>query len=84
MASSQQHKRNENFNIKLNTGNEIIEPIEYENLLGVKIANNFTWNQHVRDDEQSLTKSLNYKISIIKIVSKIASFKTRWYYNVFT
>ena len=41
MATQNQHRRNENFDIALDTGNEVIEPIEDERLLGCQVSNNF-------------------------------------------
>ena len=74
MDSSQKHN---NFNIVLDTGAEIIEPISDEKLLGAKISNNFLWNKHIRDDEFSMFRSLTSKINALFKISEISSFKTR-------
>ena len=77
MASSQKHKKHDNFGIFLDTGSEIVEPIDEERLLGAKISNNFLWNLHVRDDEFSMFRSLTSKANALFKISNLASFKTR-------
>ena len=44
MASAQQHKKEGNFGLTLNTGSEIITPSDSERLLGAQVSNNFLWN----------------------------------------
>ena len=75
MASSQKHRKFENFGIFLDTGNEEILPISSEKLLGAKISNNFLWNDHIRDDDYSMFKSLTSKINALYKISKLSSFK---------
>ena len=77
MASAHKHRKHENFGIVLNTGAEIIEPISDEKLLGGQISNNFTWNNHIRDNKTSMFKILTSKINALSKISKIANFRTR-------
>ena len=77
MTSEYKHKRHKNFGIKLDTGHELIEPVKNEKLLGAHIANNFKWNNHIRDNEKSLFKFLTSRINALAKISYIASFKTR-------
>ena len=77
MTSQAQHKKNENFGIKLDTGKEVIEPVENEKLLGVHISNNFKWNNHIRDNSTSLFKLLTSRVNALAKISHIASFKSR-------
>ena len=77
MASSQKHRKHNNFGISLDTGTEIIEPKSGEKLLGAKISNDFRWNLHIRDDEFSMFRSLTSKINALSKISAFASFKTR-------
>ena len=77
MASSKNHKKYNNYNITLNTGNEIIEPSPYEKLLGGYISCDLTWNLNIRDHEQSLLKIITSRINALSKISKIANFKTR-------
>ena len=77
MASSQKHRKHNNFGIILDTGTEIIEPISGEKLLGAKISNDFRWNLHIRDDEFSMFRSLTSKINALFKISNFANFKTR-------
>ena len=77
MASSRRHKKYNNFEIKLDTGSEVIEPVNNAKLLGGHISNDFKWNDHVRDNEKSMFKILTSKVNALSKVSKIANFKTR-------
>ena len=77
MASAFKHRKHGNFNVKLNTGSEIVEPIESEYLLGANLSNNFQWNNHVRDGDNSLVKSLSKKNIALGKISRITDFKTR-------
>ena len=77
MASSQKHRRHQDFGIVLDTGTETIEPISHEKLLGAKLSNNFLWNLHIRDDELSMFRSLTSKINALIKISKFSSFQTR-------
>ena len=77
MTSANKHRKNGNFGISLDTGNEVIEPIEAEVLLGATLSNNFTWNSHIRDGERALVLTLNSKNIALKKISRNADFKTR-------
>ena len=77
MASAHKHRKHGNFHVTLNTGSEIINPIESEYLLGANLSNNFLWNQHVRDGDNCLIKTLSKKNIALSSISQIADFKTR-------
>ena len=77
MMNDAARRKNPNFQIQLDTGEKIVETSETEKLLGAQISQNLKWNQHIRDDEKSLIKSLNTRLNAFKKVSRIASFKTR-------
>ena len=77
MTSSIHHKKHQNFGIKLDTGQEEIEPSAHEKLLGAHISNDFKWNNHLRDNEKSLFKFLTSRINGLSKISYLASFKNR-------
>ena len=77
MCTSNQHKKHQNYNITLDTGTEIIEPITSEKLLGGFISNDFKWNEHVRNNEKSLFRILTSRVNALSKISKVSSFKTR-------
>ena len=77
MATSNKHRNHRDFSITLNTGSEIIEPIQCEKLLGGYISNDFTWNNHIKDHEKSMFKVLTSKVNALSKISRISSFKTR-------
>ena len=76
MASLQKHRKHGNFGVLLDTGAEILEPIDNEKLLSAKISNDFLWNLHIRDDETSMFRNLTSKINALRKVSQFANFKT--------
>ena len=67
----------QHFGIKLDTGQEEIEPTEHEKLLGAHISNDFKWNNHLRDNEKSPFKFLTSRINGLSKISYLASFKNR-------
>ena len=77
MASSNKHRRHQDFGITLETGTKIIEPISSEKLLGAKLSNNFTWNLHIRDDDHSMFRTLTSKINALYKVSLMTGFLNR-------
>ena len=77
MATRNQHRRYGNFGIVLDTGNEVIDPIDDEKLLGCRISNDFKFNKHIRDHEKSMSSVLFSKLNALKKISISASFKNR-------
>ena len=77
MTSSIMHKKHDNFGIVLDTGQEIIEPVQHEKLLGAQISNDFKFNIHIRDGEKSMMNILTTRTNALRKVASISSFKTR-------
>ena len=77
MASEQKHKKHGNYGIQLDTGMEIILPQDQEKMLGCQISSNFTWNQHLKDNEFSVHRQLTSRINALKKISYSASFQNR-------
>ena len=77
MASSAKHRKHQNFGIFLDTGTEVIEPVESEKLLGCHVTNDFRWNEHIRDSDKSMLRILTSKINALRKVAFYSSFKTR-------
>ena len=77
MATQHQHRQNQDYGITLNTGTEIIDPSYSEKLLGANITNDFKFNEHLKDNEKSVFKSLTSRVNALAKVSKFSSFKTR-------
>ena len=73
LASSHNHKKHGNFGIVLNTGTESLQPTESERLLGVTVANDFTWNEHIEE----MLKSLRIRSNGLRKVCWGVNFKTR-------
>ena len=77
MASKKKHQQNENFEITLDTGNEVIAQVDHEKMLGCHISSDFSWNEHVRDNEQSMQRMLTSRINALRKISYRIPFKTR-------
>ena len=77
MATPYQHRQHQDYGITLNTGAEIILPSYKEKLLGGFITNDFKFNEHLKDNEQSAFRSLTSRVNALAKISKLASFKTR-------
>jgi hypothetical protein len=77
MTSSIQHKKHDDFGITLDTGSEIIQPVQNEKLLGCYVSNNFKFNSHVRDEEKSMSTILTSSVNALRKISFTASFKVR-------
>ena len=77
MATPYQHPQHQDSNITLNTGAEIIEPKYTEKLLGGYITNDFKFNEHLKDNDKSLFRSLTSRVNALEKVCKVSSFKTR-------
>ena len=77
MCSKSNHRKNGDFGITLNTGTEVIEPIPSEKLLGGYISSDLTWNNHIRDNHNSIFKTLVSRINALSKISNFSSFKTR-------
>ena len=79
MASKASHRAHQNYGITLNTGTEVIKPVESEKLLGAIISNDLEWNLHIKDGtnkESSMIKILTSRTNALSKVCQIAEFKT--------
>ena len=80
MATKAGHRANQNYGITLNTGTEVIKPVECEKLLGAIISNDMEWTLHIKDGtikESSMLKILTSRANALSKVCQIADFKTR-------
>ena len=77
MTTPYQHRNHHDFGITLNTGTEIIQPTYTEKLLGVYITNDFRFNEHLKENENSAFKSLTSRVNALAKIAQLASFKTR-------
>ena len=63
--------------VEIRTPTEIIKPSKCEKLLGGWIHQDLKWDEHIRDNEESLMRTLNSRLGALKMVAKVASFKNR-------
>ena len=64
-------------NVEINTEIEVIKPIQSEKLLGIVIQNYLKWSDYILKDDKSLVRQLTTRLSALKLVSDVASFKVR-------
>ena len=77
IMTTKQKQRLVNINVKINTPTEEINPIKSEKLLGIFIQDDLKWNEYIQNNEKRLLKQLNTRLNALKMISNIASFKTR-------
>ena len=77
MASKLKHKKHGDYGVFLDTGNELILPKDHEKLLGCHISSDFTWNEHLENNEFSLQRQITSRINALRKIGHSASFETR-------
>ena len=63
--------------VAIRTPSEIIEPSESEMLLGCWLHQDMKFKEYIVSNKESLLRSLNTRVSALKIVGKVANFRTR-------
>ena len=77
IMTTRQRRRALNIEVKIDTSAEEIKPIQYEKLLGIFIQDDLKWSEYIQNNDNSLLKQLNSRLSALKLMSQVASFKTR-------
>ena len=77
LASDRIRHAKPNMDIKLNTGQEVIESSSREKLLGGWISQNLKFTEHILSGDSSLIKTLNTRICGLRKVSRFLSFSSR-------
>ena len=77
IMTTKQRQRLVNINVKINTPIEEINPIKSEKLLGIWIQDDLKWTEYIQNNDKSLIKQLTSRLSALKMVSGVASFKAR-------
>ena len=63
--------------VHIEAGAHIIRPSKTERLLGVQVAEDLMWKEHIIDNNNSLVKQLNSRINGMCLIAKRANFKDR-------
>ena len=71
------NKRGVDIKVEITTPSKVIEASKSEKLLGCQLHQDMKWTEHLRDNGDSLIRSLNTRIGALKILSKVATFKVR-------
>ena len=76
-------RKNRTIYVKITTPTEIIEPSSCETLLGCVIHEDMKWAHYILhgnpapDGQKSLVSQLNSRLNGLRMISRVASFKTR-------
>ena len=81
MSTSQarlsREKQGTSTKVVIRTPGKVIEQSESEQLLGCFLHQDMKWGEHLQDNNESLLRSLNSRVGALKLIGKVASFKTR-------
>ena len=77
IMTTRQKRRLLNITIQINTPTEEIKPLKSEKLLGIVIQEDLKWSEYILNNEKSLVKQLTSRLSALRLISGIASFKIR-------
>ena len=78
MDTGQSKVRNqENRLVYIRTSTGTISPTSSERLLGCCITNNMKWSEHIQNSKENLLMSLTARLSALKKICKISTFKNR-------
>ena len=77
MASDKQHRLYGNYDVELDTGNEIIQTEEHDRMLGCQIKCDFRWCEHLQNNVSSLQRQIISRTNALQKISYAATFKTR-------
>ena len=64
-------------NVEIRTPSKIIKPSECEKLLGCWLHQNMKFAENILDNSESMLRSLNTRIGALKLLGKVAGFRTR-------
>ena len=65
------------INVVIATPSATIDPSASEKLLGGWIHQDLKWAEYVQDSDESLVRSLTNRLNALKLIGKVAPFKTR-------
>ena len=74
---NKQRSRHQQIDVSLNVGNETITGSSTERLLDIQIQQDMKWNEYIRDNKGSLLNCLSQRLGGLKMISRVASFKSR-------
>ena len=78
VLTTRQKRRHVNTDsVRIETPTAIITPSKVEQLLGAQVHQDMRWVEHILGNDKSLIKALNLRLSALKMISSMASFKVR-------
>ena len=77
IMTTKQKQRMMNLSVNIITPTEVIKPIKSEKLLGIFIQDDLKWSDYIQNNEKSLIKQLTSRLNALRMISRVACFKTR-------
>ena len=77
LTSKARHNKHVDFGLQLDTGSEIILPIQNVTLLGCTITDDLKWYQHIVGSDKSMLNQLKNRINALRKACPFLSFKNR-------
>ena len=81
MSTSQarlaREKKGDTSIVQIRTSIKNIEPSQSEKLLGCWLHEDMKWGEHIRDNRESLLRSLSNRVGTLKMVCRVAGFRSR-------
>ena len=78
ITSSEARARSQSANlVVIKTTTEDIKPTHQQKILGCWVEDNLKWIYNIRESEDNLYKTLNKRLSALKLIAKSSSFKQR-------
>ena len=71
------NKAGKDIGVSIVTPSATITPTPTEKLLGGWVHQDMKWAEHILEGKDSLIKSLTKRVSALKLIGKVATFKTR-------
>ena len=77
IMATKQKQRMMNLCVNIITPTEVIKPIKSEKLLGIFIQDDLKLSDYIQNNEKSLIKQLTSRLNDLRMISRVACFKTR-------
>ena len=77
MSTRQKRRFRDTSKVIINTPTAVTPSSSVERLLGAQVHQDMHWKEHIMDSKEALLKSMSTRAGAIKMISTMASFRTR-------